>query len=135
MDDSQLSLGLTARGWALYNAVTESNTLDPGAQILLEEACRSVDRLEQLHWILKGDNDRWISLSEEAEEMFDTTRVEIVMNNALTEVRQQQLALRQILTTLGLGRTDPKATAEDDLFTRLDKAMHPEKYEVDANTG
>jgi hypothetical protein len=125
MDSSDVPNGLSARGAAFYLAVFESNELDPGAQVLLEEAARVVDRLEQLHWILRGDDHRWIELSEEVQELYggEVVKVEIVMANALMEARQQQLALRQILTTLGQGRSDPKANAEDSIFTRLEAMM------------
>jgi hypothetical protein len=128
MDDTELPGGLSAHGEELFLAIANDNELDPAGQTLLVEACRIVDRLEQLHWILRGDDNRWIELAEEAQEMYNTTRVEIVINNALMEARQQQLALRQLLTTLGLGRATPRASAEESWETRLDKAMHPEKY-------
>lgn len=128
MDDSDIPKGLSARGAALYSAVSESNTIDPGGQILLEEACRTVDRLEQLHWILRGSDNRWLTLAEEATDLGNgTVRVEIIMDHALVEVRQQMLALRQIFNTLGMGEVSPAQSGQDDLWTRLEKAMHPEK--------
>jgi hypothetical protein len=128
MDLSDKPSGLSARGEALWQSVVDTTELDYGAQVLLAEACRIADRLEQLHWILRGDDNRWIRLAEEAEFLANgAVSVDIIVDHVLMEARQQQLALRQILTTLGLGRAESKGNPEEDLMTRMQNMPVP-KY-------
>jgi len=72
----------------------EAAKLKPGERVLLEEACRTADRLDQLDRILRGDEDCWVSLHSVNE---DGSIVKVVLNQALSEARQQQVAHKQIL--------------------------------------
>lgn len=63
--------------------------------VLLEEACRIADRLDRLDQLLKGDVGTWASIAVSR----DGT-IELRVDAALTEARQQASVLRQILSGL-----------------------------------
>ena len=67
------------RGQRLHDDITEAHDLDPAQRILLEEACRIADRLDSL--------DARIASGDDA---------------ALTEARQQQNVMKQLLVSLRL---------------------------------
>jgi hypothetical protein len=91
------------RGRRLWAQVTgEGPELRPGERVLLEEACRTADRLDVLDRILRGDVDSWMRLDTITP---DGSVVRVVVNNALAEVRQQQIALKQILAELRQSRS------------------------------
>jgi hypothetical protein len=85
------------RGRLLWAELTAQGPLEGGARVLAEEACRTADRLDKLDRLLTGSAEDWIDLRDlRGHEGV----VEIVINNALSEARQQALALKQILTEL-----------------------------------
>ncbi|MEU4590054.1 hypothetical protein [Micromonospora aurantiaca (nom. illeg.)] len=102
-------LGL--RGRRLWQEVTAGGpALKPAERVLLEEACRAADRLDVLDRILRGDEDSWMRLHSANE---DGSIVKVVLNNALAEVRQQQVALKALLAELRTsqaGGAAPKTT-------------------------
>lgn len=69
----------------------------PELRILLEEACRIVDRLDKLDALLDGSAEDWIRLQEV---QGDPERTIVVIDKPLAEARQQAVALKQILTEL-----------------------------------
>ncbi|BAH52279.1 hypothetical protein [Rhodococcus opacus] len=94
--------GLLARGKAMWQALTDTYELDAATAVLAAEACRIADRLERMNGILRGRSKEWITF--EAKE--DGSGIDVIVDNALSEARQQQLALNQILKTLGVGKLD-----------------------------
>lgn len=74
-------------------------------RVVLEEACRLVDRLDRLDAILAGRDRVWLSL-----EVGDDGEVQVVVDKVLSESRQQQLALKQLSAELRAsgGDTKPK---------------------------
>jgi len=99
---TQRAPDLGSRGRRLWQQVTEdSGELRPGERVLLEEACRTADRLDQLDRILRGDEDAWMRLKLVSE---DGSVVQVVLNNVLAEARQQQVALKQLLAELRQSR-------------------------------
>jgi hypothetical protein len=92
---------LGTRGRKLWDQVLAEGALQPGERVLLEEACRTTDRLDRLDRLLRGDEDVWLrfhSLNE------DGSIVRVVVNNLLAEARQQQVALKQLLAELRQSR-------------------------------
>ena len=87
-----------ARGRRLWQEVTgDGAKLRPAERVLLEEACRAADRLDQLDRLLRGDDDAWVRLHSANE---DGSIVKVVLNNALAEARQQQVALKALVAEL-----------------------------------
>jgi hypothetical protein len=92
---------LGTRGRRLWRQVTDEGTeLMPGERVLLEEACRTADRLDTLDRILRGDEDAWMRFRVNQ----DGDEVTVVVNNVLSEVRQQQVTLKQLLAELRQSR-------------------------------
>ena len=85
-----------ARGQRLWDAHRDQVEGERGL-VLLEEACRIADRLDQLDRILKGDVDVWCSLADAR----DGT-IEVRVDGALIEARQQANVLRQLVAALPL---------------------------------
>jgi hypothetical protein len=76
--------------------------------VLLEEACRIADRLDQMDRMLSGDASSWIDL---VESKGDPERQEIVIDKLLAEARQQAVALKQLIAELRQ-EAAPKPVAE-----------------------
>lgn len=96
---------LGTRGRRLWRQVTaDGPELQPGERVLLEETCRAADRLDQLDRILRGDEDAWMRLHSRNE---DGSIVQVVLNNALAEARQQQTTLARLLAELRQTRAVP----------------------------
>lgn len=85
------------RGQRLWDAYHELVDGELGT-LLLEEACRLADRLEQLDRLLQGDETLWAFVSRGR----GRGRIEVHVDNALTEARQQAVALRQVVSSLPL---------------------------------
>ncbi|ATN93975.1 terminase small subunit [Mycobacterium phage Kumao] len=106
--------------------MTESTTLDAAGYVILGEACRTADIIDRLNGALHNRHQEWIKLAEEAEHLSDgTSRVQIVVNPLLGEIRQQRLALRQLLAQLKLGKAEVD-TGEPSLVEQL-----MEKFSLD----
>ena len=96
----------------------------PGEAAIATEACRIVDRLDRLHVLLAGDHESWIELNNL--KGHDDV-VEIVVNNALSEARQQATALRGLLAELRqmrggkLARVAAGGSKSDDLAAKREE--------------
>jgi hypothetical protein len=88
--------GLGKRGRALWRDLTKDRELGPSAGALATEICRIADRLERLDEVLRGDADVWFSIKA-PERGGELT---VVVDNALSEARQQAATLRQLVATL-----------------------------------
>lgn len=94
---------LGERGRRLWRQlVADGPPLKPAEQVLAEEACRTTDRLDVLDRILRGDEDSWLRL---ALVELDGSVVRVVVNGVMAEVRQQQIALKQLLGELRQSRS------------------------------
>lgn len=90
---------LRARGRRLW-AELAADKPSPAEAILIEEACRLADRLDKLDAILGGRDKAWITI-----EIPDGgVAAEVVVDKVLSEARQQQIALKQILGELRQSR-------------------------------
>jgi hypothetical protein len=112
--------GLKAWGLQLWDKVTEASSFDPAGYYLLAEACRTADIIERLSGALASGSSTWVSLAEEAQGLAggDTLEINIVVNPLLGEIRQQRLALRQLLAQLKLGVSEAN-TVDDDPIAKM----------------
>lgn len=99
----QAPKGLGTRGKRLWREITEEHELDPMQTVMLEEACRCADRLDKLEEKLSGREDAWVHLRTRAESMADEgVTIDLVIDGALSEARQQQNVFKQLLASLRL---------------------------------
>ena len=102
----------------MWDALSVGRDFDAATSVLVAECCRIADRLERLNGILAGKGREWMSLAEQV----DGEQVSIVMDAALSESRQQALALRTIFAQLGVGKLSVAKTKGgsflDDLAAR-----------------
>ena len=117
--------GLRASGQALWDSVTAQVRLDPAGYVLLGEACRTADIIDRLSGALSANSTEWVRLSDEVVQGMQAAgldgmvaEVTLVVNPILGEIRQQRLALRQLLAQLKLGKTEA-VTEDDDPIARL----------------
>lgn len=95
--------GLAARGRRLWREISEAHELDPTQRVLLEEACRCADRLDKLEEKLSGREDAWAHLLSRMDLSGEDERViELRIDGALSEARQQQNVFKQLLASLRL---------------------------------
>ena len=101
---------LDERGKLLWSDLWKQGKFGPAERVLIEEACRIVDRLDKLDRLLKGDAESWLDI---VESRGNPELAELVINAPLAEARQQALALKQIFTELrqlrALATADPDA--------------------------
>lgn len=98
-----------SRGQRLWRQMTEpGHPLDPAVLVILEEACRIVDRLDRLHAHLEGGT--WLEVVASGA---GGTQVTVVVDGLLAETRQHAVALKGLVTELrqSTGRIPAKAAA------------------------
>lgn len=86
--------------------------LSAAERVLLEEACRLADRLDTLDQILRGDTMAWLRVSVPEGSDVGT----LIVDKALSEARQQQVALKTLLAELRQSRAtrSPRPDAGKD---------------------
>ncbi len=89
--------GLAARGTKLWRELTKIATFNPAERVLLEEACRIADRLDKLDALLTGELEHWIDLRDMVGR---PDAVEIHIDAAMSEARQQANVLKQLIAAL-----------------------------------
>ena len=83
---------------------------DPYAlTIVIIEAARIADRLEKLDRIVSGDEDTWMRLCAGRDDV-----VEVRIDSALSEARQQATVLRHLIAEVRRHRAALPAEADDD---------------------
>ena len=106
MSDDAIPAGLGVRGSRLWAEITDLHDLDPAQTVVLEEACRSADRLDELDAIIAGRgvlNLMRFRLRElDADDDSRLVSVEVRFDSALGEARQQQTVFKQLLAALRL---------------------------------
>jgi hypothetical protein len=113
--------GFGPRGSRLWRDMTaEAARMSPAELVLLEEACRTADRLDRLDAFLTGRQDAWLRFHARNE---DGSIVRVVVDRALSEVRQQQDTLRGIVADLvrkqgAKAPEEPEASPSDELANR-----------------
>lgn len=78
---------------------------DPAVEMLVVEACRIMDRLDQIDAIITNKAE-WVQLMHFRVQNGDAQEVTVTIDGVLAEARQQSTALKGILAQLGLGKAD-----------------------------
>jgi hypothetical protein len=87
-------VGLGDAGRRLWSAMYDAER--PGEQVaLVVEACRIVDRLDRLDRLVRGDEYAWAYVR-----VNDDGEAALVIDKALSEARQQAIALKLIVAEL-----------------------------------
>lgn len=109
------------RGRRLWTALHKGVARDAATDVLIEEACRIADRLDQLDRLLRGDVDEWIRI-----ELPSLDSVELVMkiNPLLSEARQQAATLQRLVANLQT-KAEPTATGSDALDELVARRARP----------
>ena len=115
MATSRKKLG-PSRSDTLRDEVIEAKPdLNPGDRVLLDEACRLVDRLDRFEALLAGEAESWATIRD-----FDYDRhSELVVSSLVSESRQHTSELRQIVKALGLGESSAAAQQTVSELDRL----------------
>jgi hypothetical protein len=98
-DFHELPADLDDRGAQLWRDMGGSWEQDPGARVLLHEACRLADRMEKLDRVLRGDVDTWLSF-ELPRDGSEDEPLRLKVDSALGEARLHVTTLRQVLAQL-----------------------------------
>ncbi|GAA3962999.1 hypothetical protein [Gordonia caeni] len=112
MADDEQESRLSARGRRLWDELVSESTPET-TKALIEEACRTADRLDRLNWACKRDG---IIELIEREDLDGTYSIEI--GNAMAEARQQGQALKNLLIEIGKRSENPSGV-EDDILDGL----------------
>lgn len=103
------------RGAQLWRDMGGSWEQDPGARLLLHEACRLADRLETFDRVLRGDINTWLTF-ELPRDGSDDEPLRLKVDAAVAEARLHVTTLRQVLAQLRrvrpTGRLLPGAPSE-----------------------
>ncbi|PPJ31900.1 hypothetical protein C5E45_32945 [Nocardia nova] len=95
-------------GQDLFDSLHDES--DPASLTVLEvEAARIVDRLDHLAALLDGDIDCWARLADARDDV-----IEVRVDNALVEARQQASTLVRILAEINRRKGKTTGGAEDD---------------------
>jgi hypothetical protein len=99
------------RGKQLWDEITDEHDLDPTQRVILEEACRTADRLDQLDDVISGKGVLQLMhfRSMLDRDTDDERHIVLTVDGALSEARQQQNVLKQLLVSL---RLPEKATGK-----------------------
>lgn len=104
---------LSPRSSKLWTDVNAEVVLDASGLALLEEACRTLDIIDRLTGALSSRHSEWLRLSDEVEELADgAVEIRLVINPLLGEIRQQRLALRQMIAHLKIGSAQSKTAGQ-----------------------
>jgi hypothetical protein len=96
---------LGTRGQWLWRQLHAGDPPTPDHDVLIAEACRITDRLDRLDALLLADQETWARLQVPDN---DSGEIRLVLNAALAEARQQQLALKAITAELRAARAGAK---------------------------
>lgn len=100
-------------------AVAAKPNMGAGDRVLVEEACRLIDRSDRLDALLSGDIGSWLELQ------VGEDRVVVVVASPMTEARQTAAEIRQIMSKLDLKPVEGAAPVSGDaaVLSLLDGGM------------
>lgn len=104
---------LDDKGSLLWDDVTGLYEFDPAGYQILEDICRTVDIIDRLTRKIKAPHHEWVRMVEDLQYHGDGTKVLVVVDSVLTEIRQQRLALLQQWKHLNMGKVVVKGDAEE----------------------
>lgn len=91
--------GLSTKGTRLWREMHKAfSAFNPAELVLIEEACRIADRLDRLNGVLVGDEDAFAQVRSTGSD----GPLVLVVNDAMSEARQQANVLKQIVAALRL---------------------------------
>lgn len=96
---TEMPARLGPRGAALWTKVTGSHGLAAAELEILAEACRCADRLERLDEHLHDEDLSWLDVEKLRS---DGATFRVTIDAALSEARQQQNILKQLIASLRL---------------------------------
>lgn len=99
------------RGRRLWTALHKGVVRDAATDLLIEEACRIADRLEQLDRLLRGDVDDWARIQLPS---LDSVDLVLKVNPLLSEARQQAATLQRLIASLQT-KPEPSKQGSDAL--------------------
>lgn len=108
--------GLEHNGELLWEKVTSEAEFDAAGYKLLESVCRTEDIITRLTKKLNSSHHEWTRLVEDAGYSGNGTKLLVVVDQVLAEIRQQRLAQRQMLQHLVLGKTRSKVGKQTTLW-------------------
>lgn len=112
--------GLMEAGSELWSSITSGRELDASGRVLLVNACRIADRLDQLDKEIDG---RLLSYNQRGDE---------VINPLISEHRQQYTTLANILSKMGLGELPKPKDGESKWDELAKKRAEREKKRAEA---
>ncbi len=78
--------------------VAQLKAMNPGESVLVDEACRLLDRLDRFDALLAGDQSEWATI----EWPYEDAPARLVIGAVVTEARQHVAELRQVVKALDL---------------------------------
>jgi hypothetical protein len=96
---TEMPARLGSRGAALWAEITATHSLAAAELEILTEACRCADRLEQLDRHLHDEDLAWLDVEKLRS---DGATFRVTVDAALSEARQQQNILKQLIASLRL---------------------------------
>lgn len=107
---------LRARGRELWEQMTATREADAAWLVMLHEACRMADRLDQMSRLLNGDIEVWarIDLPD-----LDGKPCILIFDDALAEARQYVNTFRQLMTTLKVGVASETRSTEKSALDEI----------------
>lgn len=100
----------------LRDHFADQSAADPTVAALVIEACRIVDRLDQIDAIITGKSE-WIELMHFRVRNGESQEVTVTLDGVLAEARQQSAALKALMMQLGVGKAD--------MSGKFEKAVDP----------
>lgn len=108
---------LGEKGSAFWDGVTKDHKFDVAGYAVVENICRTMDVIHKLNGALNSRHQEWVKLVEESGmEDPDVQKIMVVVNPLLGEIRQQRLALRQLIAHLHIGKVAGSQTAPTSNF-------------------
>lgn len=93
--------------------LTAKGSLSPGESVLVDEACRLIDRLDIFDALITGDRSEWLTIDWPSEDQ----PARLVISSAIGEARQTVSELRQVVKAIEGAKA--KGAKEDAGPTKL----------------
>ena len=116
MADDEQESRFGKRGRALWSELVTESTPE-SVKVLVEEACRTADRLDRLHWACKREGI--IEIVEREDVTCEGASFSIEIGNAMSEARQQGQALKNLLVEIDKRRDVAEGAGDDDILNGL----------------